>query len=198
MSNFYLYGASGHAKVIMDILSANGLKIAGFIDDNIQLNNFMGYPVFHEAKGKESMIISIGNNLIRKKIALKLVNTNFIKAIHPSSSISTNSSIANGTVIMHGAIIQSCTVIGNHCIVNTSATIDHDCIINDFVHISPNATLCGNVHVGEGSQVSAGAVVIPGVKIGKWSFIAAGAIVVRDVPDNTMVMGNPATIKKTI
>lgn len=196
MKTVYLYGASGHAKVIIDILSAQGFEISGLIDDNKELNNLLNYRVFHKVKNNVSIIISIGNNIIRKKIAGKLLNFDFIKAIHPSALISPNSSIESGTVVMHGAIIQSCVHIGKHCIINTASSIDHDCIIEDFVHISPNATLCGNVYVGEGSQIGAGAVVVPGVKIGRWSLIAAGAVVIKDIPDNVFVIGNPARVIK--
>jgi sugar O-acyltransferase (sialic acid O-acetyltransferase NeuD family) len=99
---------------------------------------------------------------------------------------------------MQGAVIQSCVSIGKHCIINTTASVDHDCLLEDYVHISPNATLCGAVSVGEGSQVGAGAVVIPGIKIGKWSLVAAGAVVMKNVPDNVLVLGNPARVVKRI
>ena len=198
MKAIYLYGASGHAKVIIDILIAQGIEVAGLIDDNSELDELMGYRVYHEVPLNESLIISIGSNSIRKRLAEKLNSVNFTTAIHPSSVISPKSSVGVGSVVMQGAIIQSSAVVGRHCIINTAASVDHDCLLEDFVHISPNATLCGNVFVGEGSQVGAGAVVIPGIKIGKWSLVAAGAVVMRDVPDNVLVMGNPARVVKQL
>ena len=85
-----------------------------------------------------------------------------------------------------------------HCIVNTGATVDHDCELQDYVHISPNATLCGNVFVGEGTHIGAGSVVLPGVKIGKWSVIGAGSVVAKDIPDRMLAVGNRCKIVKTI
>lgn len=76
--------------------------------------------------------------------------------------------------------------------INTGASIDHDNDIGDFVHIAPNATLCGHVTVGEGTFVGVGANVIPGVTIGKWCII--GAVVVEDVPDYCTAVGVPAKI----
>lgn len=60
--------------------------------------------------------------------------------------------------------------------------------------------LCGAVSVGEGSKVGVcvGVVVIPGIKIGKWSLVASGAVVMKDVPDNVLVLGNPARVVKRI
>lgn len=146
----YLYGASGHAKVIMDILEANQIRIDGLIDDNPEVNELLGYPVFHQCNDLSPLIISIGNNQIRRKIAEKL-DVEFGTAIHPSAVVSPKATVDIGTVVMQGAIIQSCAQIGKHCIINTGASVDHECIIGDYVHISPHATLCGNVHVGEGS-----------------------------------------------
>jgi sugar O-acyltransferase (sialic acid O-acetyltransferase NeuD family) len=198
----YLYGASGHAKVIIDILNAQNVKIDGLFDDNPNCIALKGVPFLGTYSNFEmvvnSLIISIGNNNIRRRIVEALPGKEFATAVHPSSIISDDVSIGKGTVVMHSAIVQSSTCIGCHCIINTAATVDHDCKIEDYVHISPNSTLCGNVNIGEGSQVGAGAVVLPGVKIGKWAIVGAGAVVVKDVPDNAVVVGNPAIILKNI
>lgn len=196
----YLYGASGHAKVIIEILEKNNIQVKGIFDDNESLDSLFEYNVYAYPGSfnplQEEMIISIGNNSIRKKIAAQK-DVNYGTAIHPFTSISSRSQIGTGTVIMAGVVINSEATIGKHCIVNTNASIDHECLIEDFVHISPNTALCGNVKVGEGTHIGAGTVVIPGVTIGKWCNIGAGSVVIRDVPDNTTSVGNPARIIKT-
>lgn len=191
----YLYGASGHAKVIIDILNSQQETIKALIDDNNNLTELCGFPIVHSAKGLSPLIISIGNNAIRKKIAEKL-NCEFGIGIHSSAIISPSSTIGDGTVVMQGAIVQAEATIGKHCIINTGATVDHECVLEDYVHISPNATLCGNVHVGEGTQIGAGSVVVPGVKIGKWSLVCAGSVVTKDIPDNCMAAGNRCKVLK--
>ena len=190
----YLYGASGHAKVIVDILQSNGKQITGMIDDNPAINELVGYPVYHELENPSPVIVSIGDNRIRRKVVEKLQDAEFETAVHTSAIVSPKSEIGEGTVVMQGAIIQSSVVIEKHCIINTGASIDHDCKIADFVHISPHATLCGNVTVGEGTWIGAGAVVIPGIRIGKWAKVGAGSVVIKDIPDNVVVVGNPARI----
>lgn len=184
----YLYGAGGHARVIIDILKANGVPIDGLIDDNPSLTELLGYPVLHCQDNLYPLIISIGDNGIRKKIADKS-DGEFGTAIHPTAIVSPYASVAEGTVVMQGAIIQSCAEIGKHCIVNTGASVEHECQIGDFVHVSPHATLCGNVKVGEGTWIGAGSTVIPGVKIGKWTVIGAGTVVAKDVPDGILLVG---------
>lgn len=194
----FLYGAGGHAKVIMDILQAEGKQVEALIDDDRELNELMGVKVLHNVNHAISpLIISIGDNRIRRLIAEK-VNATFGRAIHPSAIISDSVKIGVGTVVMQGAIIQACSQIGRHCIVNTRAAIDHECVIGDFVHISPGTTLCGNIHVGEGSWIGAGTVVIPGVRIGKWSIIGAGSVVDKDIPDGVLALGNRCKIIKSL
>lgn len=193
----YLYGASGHAKVIKDIIEANGNQVLGYVDDNVELNEFESLEVSHTASGRSPLIISIGNNRIRKRIAESL-ESDYETAVHPTASVSPSATIGKGSVVMAGAIINSSAIVGNHCIVNTGVSVDHECELGDYVHLSPHATLCGNVRVGEGSWIGAGAVVIQGIKIGKWSIVGAGAVVTHDVPDYTEVVGVPARPVKSL
>ena len=193
----YLYGASGHAKVIKDIIEANGNQVLGYVDENVELNEFESLEVSHTASGRSPFIISIGNNRIRKRIAESL-ESDYETAVHPTASVSPSATIGKGSVVMAGAIINSSAIVGNHCIVNTGVSVDHECELGDYVHLSPHATLCGNVRVGEGSWIGAGAVVIQGIKIGKWSIVGAGAVVTHDVPDYTEVVGVPARPVKSL
>lgn len=195
----YLYGASGHAKVIIDILLAQGVVINGLFDDNEDIKELLSFPVFRTGALKSPLIISIGSNKIRKKIADDVqLQCEFGTAIHPSAIVSNYSTIGHGTVVMQNAVIQSSCEIGRHCIINTSASVDHDCFVGDFVHISPNSALCGNVEVGEGAWIGAGTIVTPGVKIGKWSVIGAGSVVTKNIPDNVLAAGNRCKIFKAI
>jgi len=191
-----IYGASGHGKVIADILKKNEVSEIVFWDDDInaKVNGYkVDKPLSINKEGK--VIIAVGNNLVRKKI-VDTNNFSCATAIHPNAIIAENVSIQEGTVVMAGAIVNPSSNIGKHCILNTSCSIDHDCQIEDFVHVSPNATLTGDVQVGEGAHIGAGAVVIQGIRIGKWATIGVGAVVIRDVPDYAVVVGNPAKIIK--
>lgn len=195
----YLYGASGHCKVIIDILKAQNLEISAILDDFPQSENLLGIPIRkasdYSLQNTDQIVVSIGDNAIRKKIAERLQIV-FGKAVHPSAVVSPFATIDQGTVVMPKAVINSSSTIGKHCIVNTGAVIEHDCKLEDYVHVSPNAALAGGVTVGEGSHIGIGAAVIQGVTIGKWVTVGAGAVIIGDLPDFAVVVGNPGKIIK--
>lgn len=195
----YLFGASGHGKVIKDILNANGVVVQAFVDDNESVNECYGQKVLHDASGLSPMIVSVGVNAVRKKIVERLrkcnPNIEFGVAIHPSAVVSPSARIGEGTVVMPGAVINADVVIGKHCIINTGASIDHECNIGDYCHIAPHSTLCGQVYAGEGALIGVGACIIPCIKIGSWSIIGAGAAVISDIVSEDTVVGVPARRK---
>lgn len=191
----FLYGASGHGKVVAEIAESQDFTIGGFVDANPRIHELLNYPVSTELpRGEHLFFISIGNNPIRKRLAGELVNQQFITLKHSKSIVSPRTTIKSGTVIMAGATINSDVAIGCHCIINTNASVDHDCQIEDFVHISPNAALAGDVSIGEGTHIGIGACVIQGIHIGKWCTIGAGAVIISDVPDGATVVGNPGRV----
>lgn len=196
----YLYGASGHAKVIIEILEGTQKKIGGLVDENSAITSLMEYPVYEKMPDNfnneaDSFIVSVGGNIIRKKLVTQL-NVPFDTAIHPSVNLSKSVKIGEGTVIMGGVSVNADAKIGKHAILNTNCSVDHDCLIGDFVHISPNVALAGEVIVEEGVHIGIGACVIQGIKIGKWATIGAGTIVIKDIPDFAVVVGNPGEIIK--
>ena len=204
MVNVYLFGASGHGKVVKDILNANGVKVEAFVDDNPRVDECSGRKVMHDATGLSPMIVSIGVNKIRRIVVDGLVAKanedghplEFATAIHPSAIISPSAKIGEGTVVMAGAVINADAVIGKHCIVNTGATVDHDCVIGDYCHIAPGANISGGTHIGEGTWIGVGACVIQCLNIGKDCMIGAGSVVVKDIPDGVTAYGNPCKVMR--
>lgn len=193
----YLYGAGGHAKVVIDILRASKVVIDGIYDDNEKLTTLLGYSILSTEKISGPLIVSVGDNKARKRI-VDALTIDFGRAIYPAAIVSDESVVGEGSVIMQGGIIQSSVTLGKHCIVNSGASVGHDCTVGDFVHISPHATLCGGVRVGEGSWIGAGSVIIPGVEIGKWSVIGAGSVVTKNIPDYSLAVGNKCEIIKSL
>ena len=197
-----IIGAGGNEKVIIDIIIKRGDEYVGFLDDNIEkgpiiIDNYKVIGTIEDClKLKENkklyFIIAIGNNLTRKDIAEKY-NLNYYTAIHPTAIIGMQVQIEKGTVIMANTCINPNTKIGKHCIINTGAIVEHDNIIEDYVHISPNATLCGTVNVGEGTHIGAGSVIKNNVTITNNCIIGAGAVVVKDIIKSGTYVGVPVS-----
>ena len=202
----FLYGASGHAKVVLDAMEKQGMyKVICLFDDDPTLNQrkVFGYIVqggrqqllcFGEQFEIKVGFVAIGNNDVRARIAewLRQAGYKLATVVHPAAQIGRGVSLGEGVVVMAGAVINSDTVVGDNVIINTGATIDHDCLIAAATHVAPGATLCGNVKIGEGSLIGAGSTIIPGVKIGKHVTVGAGSTVIRDIPDTMLVTGTPA------
>lgn len=198
----FVFGASGHAKVVIDILeTAGAAKIAFVVDDAQRLHGsrLKGYPVI----GREELVakrgsagaglVAIGDNAARAKVAAWLAEQGFrlASAVHPAATIAREVKIGPGTAVMAGVVINSDTVIGSHVILNTGATVDHDCTVGDGTHVGPGCHLCGGVTVGADALLGAGTTVIPGVKIGDRAVIGAGSTVLQDVPAGARMAGSP-------
>lgn len=198
ITDIILQGGGEHARVVLDCLLAENRNVLGLFDPKYsgelfgvkQLGKYN--PDFAP---KSQAIIAIGDNALRKKVAL-LTQHDFANTIHPSAIISPFVKLGVGCMVLHGTIIQAQSFIGNHVIVNTGARIDHDCIIDDYVHVAPAAVLCGTVRIGEGSFIGAGSIILPGRKIGSWSTIGSGAVITEDVPAGAVVVGNPGRVIK--
>ena len=191
-----LYGASGHAKVVLSLTRALGLPVPAIFDDDPVKTILHDIPVIGAYQPNSypeiPILIAIGNNHIRQELSAKIQHLISPLVAHPSVIVDATARFGVGTVVLHGAIVQADAQVGQHVIINTGASVDHDCIIQDFAQIGPGAVLCGNVQVGEGTLIGAGAVVLPGVSVGAWATVGAGSVVTGDVPDGATVWGNPA------
>lgn len=192
-----LYGAGGHAGVVAAIARDCGKEIKAFFDDDLNKVEFSGIPNLGKYNPElfvnEPVFIAIGNSTVRRHISRQVAHR-FTYLIHPSALVDQTVVPGNGTVIMHGCIVQTGSKIGNHVIVNSGAIIDHECIVADFVHIAPGAVLCGTVFIGENSFIGAGSCILPNIIIGKNCIIGAGSVVTKDIPDGALVRGKSSEI----
>jgi acetyltransferase EpsM len=202
----YIIGCGGNAKVITDICELNKYEIMGFFDD--KYNNekkiiYRGHKIIGKISdicnyGGINIINSIGDCKIRKKIVTLLENNklNWINCVHPNSYITSTVDIGIGNVICYGAVINSDTKIGNFNLINTNAIIEHDCYIGDFNHIAPKSTVCGGITIGDTNLLGAGTTIIPGIKIGNNNIIGAMSAIIRNIDNNSVVIGIPGKIIK--
>lgn len=196
-------GASGHGKVVADIVRKSGDTLLGFLDDNETLPPAIcGIPVLGKtaeyAKYPEaSFVIAIGNAAVREKIARQLDGVRWYTAIHPSAVISPlDVHIGVGSVVMANAVVNPSAHIGKHCILNTTAVVEHDNRIGDFAHISVGAKLGGTVTIGNRAWVGIGAAISNNVTICDDCMVGAGAVVICDIKESGTYVGVPARKNK--
>lgn len=204
-----IYGASGHGKVVADILQACGTEIEGFIDDDpLKSGEMFGLRILGDAKylveragrGPISVALGIGDNLARSVVAERCVTVDarLLTAVHPSATVAASAKIAPGVVIMAHAVVNADAVIERGAIINTGAIVEHDCRVGNFAHLSPKVAIGGHVEIGDLSWLGIGVAVIPKVKVGTGSIVGAGATVLTDVENWVVAIGTPARILRKL
>lgn len=205
-----IWGASGHARVVADIVRlAAQYDLVGFLDDvspERAGSSFAGAQVVGSrerlpelrASGVTHLIVAIGDCDVRLALSDLARSAGFelAAAIHPSAVVAGDVRCGAGLVVAAGAVVNPGTTLGAAAIVNTSASVDHDCIIGAGVHVCPGVHVAGHVTVGEGTWLGIGATVIDRVEIGAHTFVGAGAVVTRSLPDRVFAAGVPARVVK--
>lgn len=206
-----IWGASGHASVVADIVRlTKEYTLIGFLDSvnkHKAHTTFAGRPVFGgedqldalRKKGVTHIILGFGDCAARLRLAAVVRQKGFslARAVHPKAVVADSAQIGEGTVVAAGAVINAGAVIGRNAIINTCASVDHDCLVSDGAHICPGVHLGGWVKVGKAAWIGIGSVVIDRIRIGDHALVGAGAVVVDDVPEKVVTYGVPARVKKT-
>ena len=195
-----VYGAGGHAKVVLDALEKAGRTVVGVIDDDEsrQGTEWFGYPVSSlsvlEDQPHTEIVVAVGDAADRERLTARALDAGYrlASAIHPSAAIGRDVLLGRGVMILAQAAVNSGTRIGDGVIINTGATIDHDCVIGDFAHIAPGAHLAGGIEIGARALIGIGASLVPGVSVGAGSVVGAGAVVLEEVRPGDTVVGVPA------
>lgn len=212
MKPVVVWGASGHALVVADIIQiTKNYRIIGFLDDvnpHLHKSNFCNSTILGgreqlgnlKSQGIDHITIAIGNCSARQKLSGYSQTQGFklITIVHPSAILSKEVTIGGGTVICAASVVNSGSHIGENVIINTGSTVDHECTIEDGVHISPGVHIGGRARVKQGTWVGIGAVISDRITIGENSIIGAGAVVVRDIPPNVVAYGIPAKVVRSI
>lgn len=206
-----IVGAKGFAKEVLEVViqKYNFEDIVFFDDISTDIENRV-FNQFLILRKEEQVIdyfksrnneftIGIGNPKLRKILTekFKKLGGKLVSVISNNTSIgSFNTSIEQGANIMSGSIITNDIKIGKSALINLNCTIGHDSILGDFVELCPGVHISGYCTLGNEVFVGTNSTILPKVKIGDNVVIAAGSVITKDIPDNCMVAGVPAIIKK--
>ena len=183
-----LIGAGGHAKSCIDVIEQQDkFKIAGLIGKKEELGRKVcGYSIFgidndlpELIKDYKNAHISIGqiDTGKRNNIYNQILNLGFSlpTIISPNAYVSDHADIGNGNIVMHGVIINAGVKIGNNCMIAGQVGIAGSSTIGSNVMIGGQAGISGHLKIGNNVQ------------------IGGGSGVIKNIPDNSKVMGYPAT-----
>jgi sugar O-acyltransferase (sialic acid O-acetyltransferase NeuD family) len=201
-----IYGAGGHAVSIANVAFSAGYTVKYFVDKNKIGQKLLGVSIIGDLADLGNLDfycfgIAVGDNAARERIYNELqakhANLNFPPLVHTSATVSSFTSIGNGTVVMPKAVIGPNSKVGKFCLINTQSSIDHDCVMLDFSSLAPAAVTGGTVQIGLRSAVSIGATIKHGLKIGDDSVVGANSYLNKDLPNNQVAYGTPAKPVRT-
>jgi sugar O-acyltransferase (sialic acid O-acetyltransferase NeuD family) len=189
MKKILLVGGGGHCRSVIDVIELeDNFSIAGIVDKQELIGKkVFNYEVIGCDEDLEALhktykyaIVTVGqikSNSLRIKLYTLLKNIGFTlpTITSPLSYISKHSTIDEGTIIMHHALINANVTVGKNCIINTKALLEHDVIVEDNCHISTASVVNGGVVVKEGTFFGSNAVSREQIEIN--GFIKAGSLV---------------------
>lgn len=200
MTKLLLIGGGGHCRAAIDVIEEAGLSIAGVLDrPEIGLSQVLGHPVLGSDDDLPALVACHGAALvtigqiktpvprIRAFEAAKRAGAKMFRIVSPRAYVSCHASIGEGTLVMHGAMINAAAVVGRNVIVNSRALIEHDVKVGDHCHVSTGALINGEVSIGARCFIGSGAVLKNGITIGDASVIGAGCVIREDVPEGSFV-----------
>ena len=216
LKKIMILGIGGTSIDIFDTLEdINGAgrsryKITGFLDDNKAVHGKVihGVKVLGPlAKAREyrdcCFVCGITSpSLFFKRAAIieraGVPLERFETICHPSTVVSRWATLGRGTVLLQNVTVNANARIGDHVIVLPNTVISHDDVIGDYTSIASAVSLSGGVKVGRSCYLGANCSVKEYLTIGSKSLVGLGSVVLRDVPANSVVVGNPAKfLRKT-
>jgi acetyltransferase-like isoleucine patch superfamily enzyme len=149
---------------------------------------------------------------VHKKAICESKNVGSGTRIWAFSHILKNAQVGKDCNICENVFIENLVVIGDRVTVKNGVQLWDGLTLEDDVFIGPNVTFTNDKYprskkypdeylqtvVQKGASIGANATILPGIIIGQGSMIGAGSVVTKDVPNFTLVVGNPARIKGII
>jgi sugar O-acyltransferase (sialic acid O-acetyltransferase NeuD family) len=193
-----LIGGGGHCRSCIDLIeAAGGFRIAGIIERSDAQAPSSGDVLGYEIIGGDDDLPAIRREHAHALVAvgqirsaeprvrlyerLKELGFALPVVVSPLAHVSRHAVLGEGTVVMHGAVVNAAAEVGLNCIINTKALIEHDARIGAHTHIATAAIVNGGSSVGARSFVGSNATIVHDVRLPEASFIRAGQLVTAAV-----------------
>ncbi|WP_224998102.1 acetyltransferase [Cesiribacter sp. SM1] len=208
-----IVGAKGFAKEVLEVICQERVpdNLAFFDDINPEVEGLVynRFPILKNDEAVRSYFkdvdnrftIGIGGPVLRYNLSLKFMKLGgeFTSTISPKATIGIfGNSIGIGVNLMSGSVVTGSISIGEGTLINLNCTIGHDTLIGKYVEVSPGVSISGNCTIGDFCNIGTGAVILPKVKLGRNVIIGAGAVVTKDISDNSLAIGVPASVVKNL
>lgn len=213
-----IFGTGGNCIDILDTINDINssrqdhlYECIGFLDDDNQKwdKEFCGVkvlgPLASAGEYKDCFFVNgIGStsNFWKKREFIAKTGIcleRFETIIHPTAAVSRMVTLGYGTVVFQNVTITSNVKIGHHVIVLPNTVISHNDVIGDYTCIAGGVCISGGVEIGQSCYLGSNSSIMSNIQIGDYCLIGMGSVVLTDVPDNTVLVGNPATfLRKTL
>lgn len=198
-----LLGAGGHSNSCIDVVEhQSDFQIVGLVDLPENRGSLhLGYSVIGSDEDIPALALKYSYGLVsvgqietadlRMRLFFLAVDAGLKMPVivSPTAYVSRHAIVGEGSIIMHGAIVNAGATIGKNCIVNTQALVEHDASVGDHCHISTNAILNGDASIGTGSFVGSGTIISNGVTIGERCVVGMGLSVRHRLNADTHFVG---------
>lgn len=209
-----ILGGSGIGMIAASILEKSDKEVLGFLNDvepvGHTIGKFRQYKVLGTTndlqrfldEGASVFIAYVGlqkeKETFEKIEKLNIPSDRYVDVVDPTAVIPEGfCKIGSGVLFAPLCQLSPDVTISDNCILLANSFIGHDSFMERFAHVATNAVVGANVHVGKGVHIGSNATIREKVKIGDYSLIGAGSVVLSDVPENSVVVGNPARVLKS-
>lgn len=168
---------------LLGFISPDGRKVGECVND---------YPVLGtmEVLGNYPDVCVVPHGEVPQR--LEVPRHQLVSLIDPSAFVSRTAQIGVGCVLFPHCYVGLNARLHDFVMCLSGCIINHDNVIEERVFLTSGVTLAGYVHVEPDCFLGQGCNVRQYLRIGRGSLIGMGAVVVKEVPPNSVMVGNPA------